>query len=393
MGIFRWIMSLLRRRKIIKHEYTPEKAIALKKSETMHEKNSSLAQQAPCENDKSEMSERTCAYPDSQLVLRETQQLKRRRRRQQIESDTPHANEQLFATQNTQDSSSSHPEEKKTTSAANAETKENQCAVADAEEISEIETGCALKDIAAIDVFRSEKTEEHEPEQAADEASETDESPEADMMLIAPEEDSESEETENTLVEEEAAEAEKNDAQEHQTDIISVEIKTAEPQGIEQAEESSPDLIDPAEYEVEKEETSEGEDNEDAQVPTESADGDLYSEIQGKLDSGLDTDAEAQAEGVPLSGKEEKREAQSGNAERPCADAVESQEQTITEKAERRERSVIRGNLLQEKQNVQRRIISEEEQLRKYILEQFFAQPLLGSIDISKTEFEYLLMP
>lgn len=393
MGIFRWIMSLLRRKKIAKHEYAPEKAIALKKDETICGQNLRLSQQVPCKNDKSEISEQACIYPDSQLVLRETQQLKRRRRRQQIESDTPHANEQLFAAQNTQDSSSSHPEEKKTTSAANAETKENQCAAADAEEISEIETGCALKDIAAIDVFRSEKTEEREPEQAADEASETDESPEADMMLIAPKEDSESEETENTLVEEEAAEAEKNDAQEHRTGIISVEIKTAEPQGIEQAEESSPDLIDPAEYEVEKEETSEGEDNEDAQIPTESADRDLYSEIQGKLDSGLDTDAEAQAEGVPLSGKEEKREAQSGNAERPCADAVEFLEQAITEKAERRERSVIRGNLLQEKQNVQRHVISEEEHLRKYILEQFSIQPLLGSIYISKTEFEYLLMP
>ncbi len=35
MGIFRWIMSLLRRKKIAKHEYAPEKAIALKKDETI----------------------------------------------------------------------------------------------------------------------------------------------------------------------------------------------------------------------------------------------------------------------------------------------------------------------------------------------------------------------
>ena len=92
-------------------------------------------------------------------------------------------NEQLFAAQNTQDSSDFYPEDEKTTSAANAEAKENQCAAADAEEISEIETGCSIKDMVAIDVCRSEKTEEHEPGQAADKTSATDESPEAEMML------------------------------------------------------------------------------------------------------------------------------------------------------------------------------------------------------------------
>lgn len=161
-------------------------------------------------------------------------------------------NEQLFAAQNTQDSSDFYPEDEKTTSAANAEAKENQCAAADAEEISEIETGCSIKDMVAIDVCRSEKTEEHEPGQAADKTSAIDESPEADMMLIAQREDSVSEETENTLAEE-AAEAEKNDVQEHQAKIISMETKIDEPQGIEQTEESSADVIDPAEYQLEKE--------------------------------------------------------------------------------------------------------------------------------------------
>lgn len=104
MGIFRWIMSLLRRKKIAKHEYAPEKAIALKKDETICGQNLRLSQQVPCKNDKSEISEQACIYPDSQIVLRETQQQKRRRRRQQIQSDTPPVNEQLFAAQNTQDS-------------------------------------------------------------------------------------------------------------------------------------------------------------------------------------------------------------------------------------------------------------------------------------------------
>ena len=180
MGIFRWIMSLLRRKKIAKHEYAPEKAIALKKDETICGQNLRLSQQVPCKNDKSEISEQACIYPDSQIALRETQQQKRRRRRQQIQSDTPPVNEQLFAARNTQDSSDFYPDDEKTTSAANAEAKENQCAAADAEEISEIETGCSIKDMVAIDVCRSEKTEEHEPGQAADKTSAIDESPEAD---------------------------------------------------------------------------------------------------------------------------------------------------------------------------------------------------------------------
>lgn len=392
MGIFRWIMSLLRRRKIIKHEYTPEKAIALKKSETMHEKNSSLAQQAPCENDKSEMSERACAYPDSQIVLRETQQQKRRRRRQQIQSDTPPVNEQLFAAQNTQDSSDFYPEDEKTTSAANAEAKENQCAAADAEEISEIETGCSIKDMVAIDVCRSEKTEEHEPGQAADKTSAIDESPEADMMLIAQKEDSVSEETENTLAEE-AAEAEKNDVQEHQAKIISVETKIDEPQGIEQTEESSADVIDPAEYQLEKEYTGDSENDEKEPVSPESVAEDVYSEVQEGRNFVLDTGGEVRTDYAIQEWKEDKWEMQSENTEESCADTGEYQERTKKEKAERKARNVVRGNLLQEKQNVQRRVISEEEHLRKYILEQFSVQPLLGSIDISKTEFEYLLMP
>lgn len=392
MGIFRWIMSLLRRKKIAKHEYAPEKAIALKKSETMHEKNSSLAQQAPCENDKSEMSERACAYPDSQIALRETQQQKRRRRRQQIHSDTPPVNEQLFAAQNTQDSSDFYPEDEKTTSAANAEAKENQCAAADAEEISEIETGCSIKDMVAIDVCRSEKTEEHEPGQAADKTSAIDKSPEADMMLIAQKEGSVSEETENTLAEE-AAEAEKNDVQEHQAKIISVETKIDEPQGIEQTEESSADVIDPAEYQLEKEYTGDSKNDEKEPVSPESVAEDVYSEVQEGRNFVLDTGGEVRTDYAIQEWKEDKWETQSENTEESCADTGEYQERTKKEKAERKARNVVRGNLLQEKQNVQRRVISEEEHLRKYILEQFSVQPLLGSIDISKTEFEYLLMP
>lgn len=337
MGIFRWIMSLLRRRKIIKHEYTPEKAIALKKSETMHEKNSSLAQQAPCENDKSEMSERACAYPDSQIVLRETQQQKRRRRRQQIQSDTPPVNEQLFAAQNTQDSSDFYPEDEKTTSAANAEAKENQCAAADAEEISEIETGCSIKDMVAIDVCRSEKTEEHEPGQAADKTSAIDESPEADMMLIAQKEDSVSEETENTLAEE-AAEAEKNDVQEHQAKIISVETKIDEPQGIEQTEESSADVIDPAEYQLEKEYTGDSKNDEKEPVSPESVAEDVYSEVQEGRNFVLDTGGEVRTDYAIQEWKEDKWETQSENTEESCADTGEYQERTKKEKAERKAR-------------------------------------------------------
>lgn len=392
MGIFRWIMSLLRRKKIAKHEYAPEKAIALKKDETICGQNLRLSQQVPCKNDKSEISEQACIYPDSQIVLRETQQQKRRRRRQQIQSDTPPVNEQLFAAQNTQDSSDFYPEDEKTTSAANAEAKENQCAAADAEEISEIETGCSIKDMVAIDVCRSEKTEEHEPGQAADKTSAIDESPEADMMLIAQKEDSVSEETENTLAEE-AAEAEKNDVQEHQAKIISVETKIDEPQGIEQIEESSADVIDPAEYQLEKEYTGDSENDEKEPVSPESVAEDVYSEVQEGCNLVLDTSGEVRTDYAIQEWKEDKWETQSENTEESCADTGEYQERTKKEKAERKARNVVRGNLLQEKQNVQRRVISEEEHLRKYILEQFSVQPLLGSIDISKTEFEYLLMP
>lgn len=392
MGIFRWIMSLLRRKKIAKHEYAPEKAIALKKDETICGQNLRLSQQVPCKNDKSEISEQACIYPDFQIVLRETQQQKRRRRRQQIQSDTPPVNEQLFAAQNTQDSSDFYPDDEKTTSAANAEAKENQCAAADAEEISEIETGCSIKDMVAIDVCRSEKTEEHEPGQAADKTSAIDESPEADMMLIAQKEDSVSEETENTLAEE-AAEAEKNDVQEHQAKIISVETKIDEPQGIEQTEESSADVIDPAEYQLEKEYTGDSENDEKEPVSPESVAEDVYSEVQEGCNLVLDTSGEVRTDYAIQEWKEDKWETQSENTEESCADTGEYQERTKKEKAERKARNVVRGNLLQEKQNVQRRVISEEEHLRKYILEQFSVQPLLGSIDISKTEFEYLLMP
>ena len=392
MGIFRWIMSLLRRKKIAKHEYAPEKAIALKKDETICGQNLCLSQQVPCKNDKSEISEQACIYPDSQIVLRETQQQKRRRRRQQIQSDTPPVNEQLFAAQNTQDSSDFYPEDEKTTSAANAEAKENQCAAADAEEISKIETGCSIKDMVAIDVCRSEKTEEHEPGQAADKTSVIDESPEADMMLIAQKEDSVSEETENTLAEE-AAEAEKNDVQEHQPKIISMETKIDEPQGIEQTEESSADVIDPAEYQLEKEYTGDSENDEKEPVSPESVAEDVYSEVQEGCNLVLDTSGEVRTDYAIQEWEEDKWETQSENTEESCADTGEYQERTKKEKAERKARNVVRGNLLQEKQNVQRRVISEEEHLRKYILEQFYVQPLLGSIDISKTEFEYLLMP
>lgn len=392
MGIFRWIMSLLRRKKIAKHEYAPEKAIALKKVETIRGQILCLSQQVPCKNDKSEISEQACIYPDSQIVLRETQQQKRRRRRQQIQSDTPPVNEQLFAAQNTQDSSDFYPEDEKTTSAANAEAKENQCAAADAEEISEIETGCSIKDMVAIDVCRSEKTEEHEPGQAADKTSAIDESPEADMMLIAQKEDSVSEETENTLAEE-AAEAEKNDVQEHQAKIISVETKIDEPQGIEQTEESSADVIDPAEYQLEKEYTGDSENDEKEPVSPESVAEDVYSEVQEGRNFVLDTGGEVRTDYAIQEWKEDKWEMQSENTEESCADTGEYQERTKKEKAERKARNVVRGNLLQERQNVQRRVISEEEHLRKYILEQFSVQPLLGSIDISKTGFEYLLMP
>lgn len=392
MGIFRWIMSLLRRKKIAKHEYAPEKAIALKKDETICGQNLRLSQQVPCKNDKSEISEQACIYPDSQIALRETQQQKRRRRRQQIHSDTPPVNEQLFAAQNTQDSSDFYPEDEKTTSAANAEAKENQCAAADAEEISEIETGCSIKDMVAIDVCRSEKTEEHEPGQAADKTSAIDESPEADMMLIAQREDSVSEETENTLAEE-AAEAEKNDVQEHQAKIISMETKIDEPQGIEQTEESSADVIDPAEYQLEKEYIGDSENDEKEPVPPESVAEDVYSEVQEGCNLVLDTSGEVRTDYAIQEWEEDKWETQSENTEESCADTGEYQERTKKEKAERKARNVVRGNLLQEKQNVQRRVISEEEHLRKYILEQFSVQPLLGSIDISKTEFEYLLMP
>lgn len=392
MGIFRWIMSLLRRKKIAKHEYAPEKAIALKKDETISGQNLRLSQQVPCKNDKSEISEQACIYPDSQIALRETQQQKRRRRRQQIHSDTPPVNEQLFAAQNTQDSSDFYPEDEKTTSAANAEAKENQCAAADAEEISEIETGCSIKDMVAIDVCRSEKTEEHEPGQAADKTSAIDESPEADMMLIAQREDSVSEETENTLAEE-AAEAEKNDVQEHQAKIISMETKIDEPQGIEQTEESSADVIDPAEYQLEKEYIGDSENDEKEPVPPESVAEDVYSEVQEGRNLVLDTGREVRTNYAIQEWEEDKWETQSENTEESCADTGEYQERTKKEKAERKARNVVRGNLLQEKQNVQRRVISEEEHLRKYILEQFSVQPLLESIDISKTEFEYLLMP
>lgn len=321
MGIFRWIMSLLRRKKIAKHEYVPEKAIALKKVETIRGQIPCLSQQVPCKNDKSEISEQACIYPDSQIVLQETQQQKRRRRRQQIQSDTPPVNEQLFAAQNTQDSSDFYPEDEKTTSAANAEAKENQCAAADAEEISEIETGCSIKDMVAIDVCRSEKTEEHEPGQAADKTSAIDESPEADMMLIAQKEDSVSEETENTLAEE-AAEAEKNDVQEHQAKIISVETKIDEPQGIEQTEESSADVIDPAEYQLEKEYTGDSENDEKEPVSPESVAEDVYSEVQEGRNFVLDTGGEVRTDYAIQEWKEDKWETQSENTEESCADIL-----------------------------------------------------------------------
>lgn len=80
-------------------------------------------------------------------------------------------------------------------------------------------------------------------------------------------------------------------------------------------------------------------------------------------------------------------------AEEVCIDTEKPEARISEERSEKKERKVVEGNLYQEKQNVQRRVISEEEQLRKYILEQFYVQPLLGSIDVSRTEFEYVLMP
>lgn len=80
-------------------------------------------------------------------------------------------------------------------------------------------------------------------------------------------------------------------------------------------------------------------------------------------------------------------------AEEVCIDTEKPETRISEERSEKKERKVVEGNLYLEKQNVQRRVISEEEQLRKYILEQFYVQPLLGSIDISRTEFEYVLMP
>lgn len=462
MGIFKWIMSLLRRKKNKAREHTPSKrVISNVENKTDNKEKTRSAEQSPCEWQSSMIEKKA---PENVLspVNEPNHQKTRRRRRQPIPTETLQEVQQ-FEMGNVESVSNVVPVE--TDRVVNTEANDNTEETVDCVETDSStaeDTVCEAKEYVTVEEVELEEVnaelcnedESKKTEDSIETVEIEEREPEKTSELVeCIEEDEALEERKTEKVEETKAAYEGlevnelTECDEHETDSIDIEDCDEEKLSEQDANGSNEEEIQDEEVlteEVEEEQLPQiFECEENAFEETEAPKEELINtedtvteesisvllcnseEIQEMEEDTVEDEivedlVEDANEEVPVvceettECQEEPEEEQTTSEDDEPRKDVEAEEKELTaepmmcsddekkanvdadileEKADKKERKVVKGELYQEKRPVQRRVISEEEQLRKYILEQFYVQPLLGSIDVSRTEFEYVLMP
>ena len=442
MGIFKWIMGLFKIKKNKVRDYASSTRIRARGENKTEQKYVSHDEEHPGH----EEIKTQRVTEEKPLFVAKTQmiQQKRRRRRRQATDLVLSVDEQQTEVLGFEDNVSDNVEDSKLlkdTETFKQEAEEVICAAIDHEAENEIE--CSEKETTSED--KGEQTENaevgSENENTVEEKEILPEIIEADIeqeveelvVIEDPEEaeavqeaescefdDAEDEAVDESIEVEEAARA--NDLEskpvdseeennENETDEIDAEKMSVELL-VERQNDQEP-LVQDEENESKEEEPAlmETSDSEESIETIDAAMGDETAEDEEEQDEIIcDTHVEpgeSEEEQIELVKPEDDvsdsvaieieheadEKTDSEIAEEVCIDTEKPETRISEERSEKKERKVVEGNLYLEKQNVQRRVISEEEQLRKYILEQFYVQPLLGSIDVSRTEFEYVLMP
>lgn len=442
MGIFKWIISLFKRKKKKARKYASSTRINVSgENKTEHKRVSNVAERPIHEEMKTPR-----ATEEKPLSVAEPQvpQTKRRRRRQQAADLVLSVEEQHTGVLGFEGSVSDNVENSKLlkdTETSKQEAEEVICAAIDHEAENEIE--CSEKETTSEDIEKQQKETEVESdgenvveekeilpeiieaeiEQEAEELVVIEDPEEAEAVQEAEScefDDAEDEAVDESIEVEEAARA--NDLEskpvdseeennENETDEIDAEKMSVEllvegqndqeplmQDEEKESKEEEPVLIETNDSEASIEtvdatiwdETAEDEEEQDEIICDTHVEPGESEEEQIELVKPEDDVSDSVAIEIEHEADEK---TDSEIAEEVCIDTEKPEARISEERSEKKERKVVEGNLYQEKQNVQRRVISEEEQLRKYILEQFYVQPLLGSIDVSRTEFEYVLMP